>query len=464
MQGLINSHNAFVASANAQIAAANQRNGDYSAKLQALTAQAGTLNNKIAAEGTVIAAVKAGYQADNSRIAILIDDTKVRLETHDREFETKYGQLKKKGEDLERSNTDQKRRLQELSRHLHWLAENRSTLSIDPPSRAPSVLEREEDDFNNLEADSLLASLNQKFEEALNLQSKLEMEIAQSPTSQSSVSESILPGIPNIGNSCYINATLQALFSSPAFLELLNQNNQDAIFLKLIRLFNSLKSDSLSQAAFDFRQSVFDSGINRDLSTGLSAQKDAMQLMRVVLERAGYPGISLMGKKWANAAAFDDADDENKFTTTDSHFDLQMPIPQSGGLLQHVVANYFTAQQVNDNFRGYSSFTSQYSFAGNPGNLLVLSLHRFDNTLGKIFTPITLPADGRLSIASYQYRIVGCIHHIGNTLSSGHYITYRLHEGRWYECDDNNTSEVDYHSVICDHPRGESYAFVLEKV
>lgn len=142
MQGLINNHNAFVGSMNAQMAAANQKVAANNAQIQAVTAKAAALENKIAAQTTETAAVKAGYEADNNRIKNLVTDTVTKQLTQVREFYTKSDQLYDRAQTLETSNESQKRRLQELAASLHQLKE---TASIYPPSsRASSVMENDQ--------------------------------------------------------------------------------------------------------------------------------------------------------------------------------------------------------------------------------------------------------------------------------------------------------------------------------
>ena len=45
------------------------------------------------------------------------------------------------------------------------------------------------------------------------------------------------------------------------------------------------------------------------------------------------------------------------------------------------------------------------------------------------------------------YELVGTIHHIGNTWTNGHYISYTNVDNQWNKCDDNHTSISEFSQI-----------------
>ena len=83
--------------------------------------------------------------------------------------------------------------------------------------------------------------------------------------------------------------------------------------------------------------------------------------------------------------------------------------------------------------------------------VLVVQLKRFSN-LEKSYDHVTFPSQLGLQFVSavnerQHYRITGVIVHIGDTVKSGHYVSYINHMGRWYLTNDTIVQEVCWETV-----------------
>lgn len=94
---------------------------------------------------------------------------------------------------------------------------------------------------------------------------------------------------------------------------------------------------------------------------------------------------------------------------------------------------------------------TQKSSISETKDVLVIVLFRFCNALDsngefsamKVKRKVSCPTS--LSVGSRSYRLCGVVSHIGRSLSAGHYVAavQSLRDGIWYECDDDWVTRLD---------------------
>ena len=86
--------------------------------------------------------------------------------------------------------------------------------------------------------------------------------------------------------------------------------------------------------------------------------------------------------------------------------------------------------------------------------VLVLHLARFTGMLQKIETVVEFKTELSTEYIRddngkpMNYRLTGIIRHTGETIASGHYISYVLIEGNWYEANDSNMKPVSWQALL----------------
>ena len=89
----------------------------------------------------------------------------------------------------------------------------------------------------------------------------------------------------------------------------------------------------------------------------------------------------------------------------------------------------------------------------NAPQLLLLHLSRFNREIEKIDTFVAFTTELTTEYISdgngqqMTYRLTGMIRHTGSSIASGHYISYVLIDGNWYEANDKHMTEVSWQTV-----------------
>lgn len=102
------------------------------------------------------------------------------------------------------------------------------------------------------------------------------------------------------------------------------------------------------------------------------------------------------------------------------------------------------------------------AFEGPLGNPVLIALKRFDynkntNTTTKISTPVNVGTE--LTIDGMKHQLEGFIEHIGNSLTTGHYVVY-LKRGRdWYRCSDSDVRAISNEDLETKLANGYIYCF-----
>lgn len=312
----------------------------------------------------------------------------------------------------------------------------------------------------------------------------------------------------NIGNSCYLDATLQALFASELLCEQVRNaeatdENED-IHKALLNLLNNKVNNQKS-----LKKAIFDSQLHPEFTPEfLKAQLDAASVLELLsehffepLEMSEYRTVpGLEGLKFPSP-------------TNTQFFILQVPLSRASSLreaINNVFASeindaenkwlctpsearrikaknaYVISEEVAHRLKRKPTFeTARYDeclkFQEMP-EVLTVHLKRFlsfDNQPIKLNQSLHLPSNGiiyltedcavtaeeygRSADLKARYRIKSYVTHEGDTLDGGHYRSYLERNGRFYQCDDmeSKPQKITEEEFL---ERGDAYLVVLEKI
>jgi len=307
-------------------------------------------------------------------------------------------------------------------------------------------------------------------------------------------------GLRQIGNSCYIAASVQAILASSmltgkVMAELQRKSNEkNEEFEERQHIHNALRSLMLAlqekqsvgdirQKLVEFRRAVFDNKyLNGDLSiwklnrsgivlkneSTLRDQHDAAQLMNLILEVIGC-SIEIEDQWWV----------ENH-PRPPSNINpcrlLQVPIGSGKNLQQYIDGMFQPINEedeknkrllgVNGAFKLFAKWTTRQRIIV-ENDVLVIQLKRFGNDLSKNCEAVALPGNGLIDLSCAfddgtprLYRLASSVRHTGG-LGGGHYVAHARYSDRWFEYDDGIIRR-DVQNV--DQREFQNYLLVFERV
>lgn len=242
-----------------------------------------------------------------------------------------------------------------------------------------------------------------------------------------------LKGFRNLGNSCYLGAALQMLTHSVLFRASISSRPRTSFASSLSLLFHDQWSGEGDEAlnpwsmletlivghGFTYTQ-VEDT---HEAIVSLLDHIDASSLFTLTLNRS---------RTCSNCSAFR--------TIREPQIGLMLPI--QGSTITEAIEASFLPEEVPDvecetcALRADSDLTPSVSVWP---SILLISLIRFRFDGSKIDTDIRI--EETLSLPGGTYILRSIIHHIGDTVDTGHYVTDFLMETTWYEGDDDSVKE-----------------------
>lgn len=306
------------------------------------------------------------------------------------------------------------------------------------------------------------------------------------PESTSTASSQVLgniedgpAGLWNIGNSCYMNATLQAIFNIPEIRQAIetfevedddeNENNLISLLQQIMQPANHEGSVDVRATLKKFRDEVFKTKDKGELTGGKTAQQDAHEFLQFILDKLNWRPIRLRTK-----FATEDEEWFSKGTRT-NHLSIGL---SKTGIFQDALDGYFAVENMdvdaNDKIEplehgGERQWEQKESIKDPLPLHLTIHLKRFDESGRKTEQKIRFPANKKVRIKTdddeaVEYEIVAFINHHGTTAKSGHYTAdiknYRDPAGqeRWVHCDDDDLQARP-------SPNGkDAYLVVLKKI
>jgi ubiquitin C-terminal hydrolase len=211
-------------------------------------------------------------------------------------------------------------------------------------------------------------------------------------------------GIKNGGNSCYINAVIQALRFCPSFVAMVQETAIEGVNQRLSSLFAQLTRQTVARSEInDFRDYLISSGFH--VST--DGQEDAQAFLQFLLEKVSLPSFTYK-------------EDSRSQTLADNH--LIVPIPPG---------DVKTIQE-----------SLNLTFESPPPKFLPIMLRRYTFQGGNIQrdTTAVLPSETIIiptrQTTPARYSLRSMVVHSGNG-SSGHYYMYTPSRDAIVEYNDN---------------------------
>lgn len=294
-----------------------------------------------------------------------------------------------------------------------------------------------------------------------------------------STNEKLPSGVPrglvNLGNTCYINAVIQALYSVDSFRNLILRAPHDKMLTsELSDLFKSMKNSSSPVSPANFKCTF---SLHQAKFSGLG-QQDAQEFLRYLIngvheefnQAARRPRRSVPPRapKTADEAwgqYRDIVDDsplvdivvgqmcstivcgvcQNKSLCWDPFWDLSLPLVRGrhSCKLSDVVQDFIAKETLDSDERPICSnckqatrSTKQIKVCRLP-KLVILHLKKFTNDGYKLTSP-EVKIDSTLTFNdNATYTLTACISHHGHSSSSGHYTSHCKYSSRWFHFNDD---------------------------
>lgn len=284
-------------------------------------------------------------------------------------------------------------------------------------------------------------------------------------------------GFVNLGNTCYMNAGLQALLATPKFTEyLMNADPSKNYWVGIMQEF--LKE--ISQATKTFKPSKLKQMFEQDYEDFegfrqhdaqeflirfielFTNQKNKYDLQQVTsfrnfmyseqsitrgVEPCTHVSISDQGTHFLKQVPLED--------TTDT-LDLETLIAQTAqeGLLSIEEGNAFACRRCD----GYVNALIRFVIGKPYPSIIGFNLLRFstENINARVNTPILYPSRLNLQVVfgsdvEQPYELYAVVIHAGKGRHSGHYFAYTKRDGVWYECNDEHVNEITEEDALDKH-------------
>lgn len=305
-------------------------------------------------------------------------------------------------------------------------------------------------------------------------------------------------GIPNIGNSCYMNSSLQMLFGISKFGTLLQQtlrrdrNESDRSYKNRCKLQKSLygvvkaiksrDTDSIRKAMITLRLALFYSGFHSDFQPkDMLNQQDAPTFISVIFRELGKV------VDWRQTRTFQhEGVDHQRDGVIDPQPIVGVSIRDEDMKLKDLIAKEFSDEPIDDdqqairvNIEGSDYQISQYNskaqITGIIPDFLPIQIKRMNADGSKNSKPVPCSLDSIDLTDIFDPKIIGegqrpllyqvfsfQVHH-GESAENGHYTAYGLcPDGKWRHYNDHLVTEVTVEEV--EQEIQHAYSLMLVRV
>ena len=283
--------------------------------------------------------------------------------------------------------------------------------------------------------------------------------------------------LSNLGNTCYLNASLQTMFSCEIFTKTIKdafrnsvdtQEKKNALTTRaLLDIYEKYKQEcekafvlegSMDEDLKKFKNSIHGTFCN-------SRQQDAIEFMSILLNKIDEelkdcdkrPIQSVMKLTDEVTIKCANCPEQNVQPKAESHFFLNVHIPdkrvpQDDELsLQHCVNNFFKNEFVQSqcSICRLDQKQKTHDIKVFP-KVLMLQLSRYTKKTKRhdpIYVPKVIRLPRKSMEANNEYELISVIVHHGSTLNSGHYISFNICKNQWCKCDDMSISKTSFKQV-----------------
>ncbi|XP_022913948.2 ubiquitin carboxyl-terminal hydrolase 35 [Onthophagus taurus] len=305
-------------------------------------------------------------------------------------------------------------------------------------------------------------------------------------------------GLNNLGNTCYMNSILQALFMTKLFRNSVLLSSRDAtpLFSKLQSLFALLQfSERCSLSPNDLlnlaRPPGFQQGHQHDSSEFLGYLLDALHEQ----EKSTYSNTAQGDNIQPGSSDFQPSENtvvQRSFggravthshcvvcgshsERADSFRELQLSIPTncSNHSVQTLVDFYLQPEQLCgdnqyhcDNCERLTDGERISKIVQFPAQLILTLKHfRYDpasQQRTKLLLRVDL--DAFIVLENVRYTLYGAVIHCGSSVDSGHYYTYARDEAEWFKFNDCAVFKIEPEELCKLHPPETPYMLFYSRV
>jgi len=293
-------------------------------------------------------------------------------------------------------------------------------------------------------------------------------------------------GLSNLGNTCYMNSVLQALYATDSIRNYIIRNQRTPLMAALGRLFEDMKSRDSYCSPVAFRNQF----IRFQPRFRGYDQHDAQEFLRYLLNglheevnisrrrgRKAFDPPKCCEEAWEQYKCIDDSPlvdliggqlssvitcglCGNVSTCWDPFWDLSLPLPRGRGEVnvERCIREFEALEELDydekpicEKCKRPVPATKRLSIERSP-SVLILHLKRFTNEGYKLSSP-SLLVDPKIKTKTNTYRLYAAVCHHGSSSKSGHYTAYCQYDSRWFHFNDDRVTEVrnfDYERTLED--------------
>lgn len=269
--------------------------------------------------------------------------------------------------------------------------------------------------------------------------------------------QSIFPrGLSNPRNHCYINSVLQVLYRIFSqfpndihfnnnkegclvnyFIDNINSEEGLSNFKLKLTKFNQLFDGSIQQDAYECLVSILDIfhvGTKQNLIDGGSLLEDDQFITSLTKQIFIYTTkISLQCHNCGHLTI--------SYSQSHTFFTYPSRDDSIGGMVSDCMTS--NLKKICNRCHMDTDHDTTYTFEY-PPEILMVVINRFDYTTARNKNNYSICLDREILIASYQYNLIACINHHGDTITSGHYTSNIFYTGSAYICNDLQIKPLNY--------------------
>lgn len=262
-------------------------------------------------------------------------------------------------------------------------------------------------------------------------------------------------GLHNVGNTCYMNAALQALLTSPKFRSALSLTQNAPALIRALQAVAQVKDNPLEYHQLDvvlrqFHDVLISDRTDPDLFGDPGRMKDSAAVFEAILSAIKYP-LRLRTIRSASANIIPSS-------VEDPHGVIHLPLVPNLNLQQIVHKEFSQKEQhdlqnpwrVNLTTGGQQTlvtFNITYQLLAPPPELLVFQYPRKDFRNAQVAyngLSIAVPANGLLDMQqafgqNAHYKLIACVNYHETSV---HYTADVLKNDEWYHCNDSSVSKI----------------------